>query len=172
MKRLICVLIFGSLVLGNVSLAAAAGPLFPQCPRVGGDTGCQFLINVTNFGSTIAVDPSQPSYANNGAPPPVGTGETGPLDSLIGVQNNSSVPLTSLNLSGAGSFAFDGDGICDNASGAVPSGCRDALRFHFLWSCERTVLASPSGRRAGGTRRTGRAFGDATVSERRRSEWL
>ncbi len=124
MKRLIWVLIFGSLVFGNVSLAEAAGPLFPQCPRVGADTGCQFLINFTNLGPTIAIDPSQPSYANNPAPPPAGTGEVGPLDSLIGVQNNSSVPLTSLNLSGTGSFAFDGDGICNNASGAVPSGCQ------------------------------------------------
>jgi hypothetical protein len=123
-KRLICVFIFGSLAFGNVSLAEAAAPRFRQCPRVGADTGCQFLINVTNFGSTIAIDSSQPSYANNPAPPPVGTGEAGPLDSLIGVQNNSSVPLTSLNLSGTGSFAFDGDGICNNASGAVPSGCQ------------------------------------------------
>jgi hypothetical protein len=105
---------------GCLVASAEAAPRFLQCPRVGSDTGCQYLITVSKVGVSISNDPLQPSFANNAA----GTHESGtPTDSLIGVQNDSSSPVTSLNLSGPIDFVFDGDGICDNASGPVPQGC-------------------------------------------------
>ncbi len=109
------------LVCGAAFASTAAAAEFRQCPDVGADTGCQYLITVSPLGVSLATDPSQPSYANN----LVGTNETGsPTDALVGVQNDTSAPLTSLNITGPITFEFDGDGICDNASGAVPKGCQ------------------------------------------------
>jgi hypothetical protein len=106
---------------GVFATTAAAAPRFPQCPAAGSDSGCQYLITVSNVGISMANDPSQPSYANNQA----GTHESGPsTDALIGVQNDSSEPLSYLNITGPITFEFDGDGVCDNASGPVPQGCR------------------------------------------------
>jgi hypothetical protein len=88
---------------------------------VGADTGCQYLVTVTDLGTSIATDPSQSSYASN----LVATHESGiPTDALVGVRNSSAEPLTQLAISGPITFEFDGDGICNNASGAVPSGCQ------------------------------------------------
>lgn len=99
----------------------AAAPQFRQCPVVGSDTGCQYLITVTDLTVSMATDPAQPSYASDrGA-----THETGlPTDALIGVRNDSSRPVSQLNVSGPITFEFDGDGICNNASGLVPAGCQ------------------------------------------------
>jgi hypothetical protein len=98
-----------------------AAPLFTECPHIGGDSGCQFLITVTDLGRSMASDPSQPSYATDDA----ATHESGtPTDALIGVRNDSSQPLTQLNISGSITFEFDGDGICDNAGGPAPAGCQ------------------------------------------------
>lgn len=100
-----------------------AAPKFTECPHVGADTGCQYLIKVTDLATSMATDAGQPAFANNLA----GTHEKGtPTDALIGVVNNSSRPLTRLNISGPITFEFDGDGICDNASGPVPAGCERA----------------------------------------------
>ena len=100
---------------------AHATPLFNQCPPTGADSGCQYLVTVTDLGTSIARDPSQPSFAANLA----ATHESGaPTDALIGVRNDSSQPLTHLDISGPITFEFDGDGLCNNASGPVPAGCR------------------------------------------------
>jgi len=116
-RWLVCL---GVVVCGGVFASTAAAAEFGQCPAVGADTGCQYLLTVNSLGTSIATDPSQPSYASNLA----ATHETGlPTDALIGVQNNSGAPITSLNITGPITFEFDGDGICDNASGAVPKGC-------------------------------------------------
>jgi hypothetical protein len=117
-RSLVCLSV---VVCGGAFASTAAAAEFRQCPAVGADTGCQYLITVSPLGVSLATDPSQPSYANN----LVGTNETGsPTDALVGVQNDTSAPLTSLNVTGPITFEFDGDGICDNASGAVPSGCQ------------------------------------------------
>jgi len=93
----------------NVS---AAPPMFPQCPAVDEDNGCQFLINVTDGGETVLTDPNQQPYE-------------GIEDALIGVQNNSSSPISELPLFVPNSelFGFDGDGICDPGALPIPSGC-------------------------------------------------
>jgi len=99
-------------VASGTAHVTGAPPLFTQCPAIGGDTGCQFLIVVTNQGRTVEQDPNQPPYEGNN-------------DALVGIQNNSSTPVQALPLSAStGLFGFDGDGICDPGSGPVPSGCR------------------------------------------------
>jgi hypothetical protein len=101
-------------------VTATAAPVFTECPPVGTDTGCQYLITVTGRGASIATDPSQSSYASNLA----ATHESGtPTDVLVGVKNDSAKPVTEMTLSGPIIFEFDGDGLCNNASGAVPGGC-------------------------------------------------
>ena len=95
--------------------SASVPAKFKQCPPVDADTGCQFLIVVTDHGSTVKQDPNQPPYENA-------------EDSLIGIQNNSSKPLNALPLStsGSGLFSFDGDGICNPGTAPLPPGCRPA----------------------------------------------
>jgi hypothetical protein len=89
-----------------------ATPQFTECPQVGVDVGCQFLIDVTPGGTTVLQDSTQGPYESS-------------EDSLIGVKNDSSSPLSSIPISTPGSdtFGFDGDGICDNGVGPVPAGC-------------------------------------------------
>jgi hypothetical protein len=90
-----------------------ATPQFTECPQVGVDVGCQFLIDVTANGTTILQDTSQGPYE-------------GSEDALIGVKNDSSSPLSSIPIStpaNSGTFSFDGDGLCDNGAGPVPAGC-------------------------------------------------
>ncbi len=93
--------------------SVGATPQFTQCPQVGADVGCQFLIDVTPGGTTVLQDTSQGPYESS-------------EDALIGVQNNSSGSLSSIPLStpGSGLFSFDGDGLCDNGFGPVPAGCQ------------------------------------------------
>jgi len=96
-----------------------ATPQFTECPQVGDDTGCQFLIVASNAGTVIDSDASQGAYE-------------GSDDSLIGILNNSSDPITSIPLSAPGSslFSFDGDGMCDvfeeiGETAPLPIGCQE-----------------------------------------------
>jgi hypothetical protein len=132
MRKITCLLAVGCVFVSCAGLTRAAtaspattphaaAPLFPECPPVGTDTGCQFLLTVTDLTVSMATDTAQQSYASNTA----ATHESGPpTDALVGVRNDSSRPVTQLNVSGSITFEFDGDGICDNASGAVPAGCQ------------------------------------------------
>jgi hypothetical protein len=103
----------GSL-LANALPASAQVPPFTQCPPVGMDTSCAVLIVYNPDGSRVTlVDPSQPPY-------------DGVEDTLIGVQNNSTVPVPSLTLTGFGVipiFGFDGDGLCAPFTSPKPAGC-------------------------------------------------
>jgi len=96
----------------GVGAAPAAAPLFTQCPPTGADTGCAILIVFNADGSTsVKTDPSQPPYDNS-------------EDTLIGVQNNSTSPRASVDLTGtAAPFGFDGDGICAGLTPPTPAGC-------------------------------------------------
>ena len=97
----------------DFSTASVLPPvMFSQCPPVGVNSGCQFLITVTNNGNLVQGDPNQGPYENS-------------EDSLIGVVNNSSSPISHMPLSVPGSelFGFEGDGLCNNGSGPTPSGC-------------------------------------------------
>jgi hypothetical protein len=90
----------------------AAPPMFTQCPPVDLNNGCQFLITIANGTEVATQDPNQGPYE-------------GAEDALIGVQNNSSSPVSQLPLAVPGSdlFGFDEDGLCDPGSTPVPSGC-------------------------------------------------
>jgi hypothetical protein len=74
------------------------------CPAYGDATaGCDILITVTNSGTTISNGPSSGLAS--------GTYD-GSDDTLIGITNNSSSKLSSINLSSIYDvFGFDGDGI-------------------------------------------------------------
>ena len=89
-----------------------ATPQFTQCPPVYLNSGCQFLITVNNGTETVMQDTNQGPYE-------------GADDALIGVQNNSSSPVSALPLSVPNSdlFGFEGDGICDPGGPPIPSGC-------------------------------------------------
>jgi hypothetical protein len=100
-----------ALALGLLAFApAGASALFPQCPPVGADAGCQFLITLTNGAPTVQQDTTQPPYENSD-------------DSLIGVQNNSSSAIGALPMSAPNSlFGFENDGICNPITSGVPGG--------------------------------------------------
>jgi hypothetical protein len=103
----------GALLASAIALLAAPGALgqpFIQCPAVGVDTSCQYLITVTNAGTTVAQDPAQGPYESSD-------------DSLLAVQNSSSRAIAALPLSAPGMFSFEEDGLCNPGSGAVPPGC-------------------------------------------------
>jgi hypothetical protein len=75
---------------------------FSQCPPVGNDTSCGVLVTVTDSGTQVQSDPSQPPF-------------DGVEDTLIGVQNDSPNAIASIPLSattGKPLFGFDGDGLC------------------------------------------------------------
>jgi hypothetical protein len=92
-------------------LPAGASAAFTQCPPVDLDTSCQFLVTVTNGGITISEDPTQGPYE-------------GIEDALIGVQNNSSSPVSSIHLSAETElFGFEFDGICSVGPPIAP-GCK------------------------------------------------
>jgi PKD domain-containing protein len=93
----------------NVSKAP---PKFTQCPAVYLNNGCQFLITVNNGTQTVTEDTNQGPYE-------------GADDALIGVQNNSSSPVSQLPLAVPNSqlFGFEQDGICTPGGPPVPSGC-------------------------------------------------
>jgi hypothetical protein len=102
-----------ALLFGGVSSASA---VFTQCPPIGADTGCGSLITVNPDGTgTVTDDATQPPYENV-------------EDTLIGLQNNSSGTVNSLDLSSPVGppdevFNFDGDGICSIVISPQPAGC-------------------------------------------------
>jgi hypothetical protein len=94
--------------------SSASAALYPQCPPVFHDTGCQFLVTVTSGGETID-------------------------DALVGVQNNSSSPITSIHLSAEDElFGFDGDGICDPGGAPLPEGCMVQRYSNYAEKTENT----------------------------------
>jgi lysophospholipase L1-like esterase len=88
-------------------------PPFTQCPAVGADTSCALLIHIDSQSRTgVYGDPTQGPY-------------DGVEDTLIGVQNDSSVPIASVPVSatsGKDLFGFDGDGLCAYAVAGCPFG--------------------------------------------------
>jgi hypothetical protein len=94
--------------------AGPTSPPFYQCPAIGLDTTCQFLVDVTNSGTSVLQDTSQGFY-------------DGGDDVTVAIQNDSSTPLGSVHLGVAGSgddaFGLDGDGLCNPGSGPSPDGC-------------------------------------------------
>ncbi len=91
---------------------APADALFRQCPPFIKDTGCQFLVVVSDGGTQVVEDPTQGSY------------DKGEDDALVGVQNNSSKPISSIALYAEDElFAFDNDGLCNILEEPKAPGC-------------------------------------------------
>jgi hypothetical protein len=98
--------------------AGPTTPPFTQCPAIGLDTSCEFLVDVTNANpasNPIVLRDSSQSFYDGGD------------DVTVAVQNDSSAPLGSIHLgikgSEANSFGFDGDGLCNPPTGPSPEGC-------------------------------------------------
>jgi uncharacterized protein (TIGR03437 family) len=88
-------------------------PPFTQCAAAGLDTSCRILIVIgANGGQRILTDPNvSPTY-------------DGSDDTLIGVVNLSSNPVSSIPLVAPNQiFGFDGDGICSASIVPNPPGC-------------------------------------------------
>jgi hypothetical protein len=98
------------------SPALSTTPPFTQCPAVYEDASCTDLIVITNSApqGVILRDPEVGFYE-------------GSDDVLVGVQNESSAPVSSLKLgvpgSGDDTFGFDGDGLCNPGGPPVPTEC-------------------------------------------------
>jgi hypothetical protein len=88
----------GAAFAGSICPAGAPPNPFPHTPD-GAATGCNVVITIAanNSASTVVRDAT--AYENS-------------EDVLIGVQNNSSAPISSLTLTGTGIFGFESDGIC------------------------------------------------------------
>lgn len=94
-------------------LAISASPANAQCPAFGADTTCGVVITITDKGATVT-STGQPPYDSI-------------EDTLVGVVNNSNIPITSLVLhSSLNIFGFDGDGI--DTYGA-PGNARDTTGY-------------------------------------------
>ena len=100
-----------ALAIMSLALSVASAAAFPGCPAVAHDTGCQFLITVSNSGVQVAQDPAQGPY-------------DGEDDALIGIVNSSSKAIASIPLSAENSlFGFESDGICSPGTPPVAPGC-------------------------------------------------
>jgi hypothetical protein len=116
-KAIVSVVLGVGAIMG-ITLHGAAGaiplsaPLFPQCPAVGHDTGCQELITISAGGKAkVATDHSQPAIDNQ-------------EDTLVGIVNNSNALVSSVALSGKDIFGFDGDGLC-----GTPGACTSPTEY-------------------------------------------
>jgi hypothetical protein len=83
---------------GSICPAGNGSTPFPYNPD-NSATGCNVVITIAANGAISVVIKDSNPYENS-------------EDVLVGVQNNSSSSVTSLNLTGSGIFGFDGDGIC------------------------------------------------------------
>jgi hypothetical protein len=111
---ILVLVILGPAPKGAKALPNVPMPPFTQCPPIGMSASCGVLVEFTDTGTNIFVDPSVPPY-------------DGVEDTLVGVQNDSSTTQSSVTLAGVGVngipiFEFDGDGLCAGFTGAPP-GC-------------------------------------------------
>ena len=107
---LMAIPVSAALISGTAAAPTPTAP-FTQCPAVGFNTSCSLLVNVTGGGTTVLQD----TGATTAADPVPGTYD-GSDDTLVGIINNSTAPLSQITLSSATEpiFGFDGDGICEN----------------------------------------------------------
>ncbi|MCI4657208.1 hypothetical protein [Cryobacterium zhongshanensis] len=95
-------LIFVNLVVPTGTAHAASERPFGECPAVNYAPSCGIELQVGQDGSIgVAVDNSVGSY-------------DGADDTLVGIVNNSLVPVSAITVTGPGSglAGFDGDGLC------------------------------------------------------------
>jgi hypothetical protein len=84
------------------------------CPAVGVTTGCGLILTIAADGKTTVTNTGQGPY-------------DGIEDTLVGVVNNSNLPLRALGLNSAESiFGFDGDGL---TAFGIPGNSKDASGY-------------------------------------------
>src|SRR5437879_1714387 len=88
---------------------------FLQCPAIGTDGSCEYLIDVKSKTEIkVKQDSTQGFY-------------DGSDDVTVGIQNDSSAPISSIHLGVAGSgdfiFGLDGDGLCSEFINPTPADC-------------------------------------------------
>jgi hypothetical protein len=105
----------GALALPALTQAATAvtPPTAPPgvCPAVGVATDCGVVIVINPDGSISIV----PGVTGNSNPYDSSPGSTNGDDTLIGLVNNASGPLSQITLSGSDIFGFESDGICSSS---------------------------------------------------------
>jgi hypothetical protein len=104
-----------SLMTAGVAAAASPTPPFNQCPAIGASPSCAIVVELTDGATNILGDPTVGPF-------------DGIEDTLIGVQNNSSVTVTRITLTdtrtvGIPIFGFDLDGICSGYTFTGSAGC-------------------------------------------------
>jgi hypothetical protein len=96
--------------------AGPTSPPFTQCPAIGLDASCEYLIDVTSTSvrPIVVQDATQHFY-------------DGEDDVTVAVQNDTASPLGSVHIGVAESadqlFAFDGDGLCWGGISPRPAEC-------------------------------------------------
>jgi len=98
-------------VFQDAASATTTVPPFTECPAVGYGLTCALVVNVTNTGTQILSDPTGGTKPND----PVLGAYDGVEDTLIGLVNDSTAPVSMVNLSSTlTAFAFDDDGVCQD----------------------------------------------------------
>jgi hypothetical protein len=112
MRRVVVFLaLCSALAVAVLAPSGAGAAQFPQCPPIYKDTGCQFLITVTNSGVQVTQDSTQVPYEASD-------------DALIGIQNSSSKTISSIPLSTENAlFGFESDGACSPGGEPIAPGC-------------------------------------------------
>lgn len=119
-----CCLLF---VLVGVSISAwADNPVgtYAPCPQIGWANGCNLILTINSNGTVTPTLGDPTAY-------------DGVEDQLVGVINNTNQAITTLQLSGADIFGFDGDG-----AGMTGTGCLVNLGSPF--PCNNTAYG-PTG---------------------------
>jgi hypothetical protein len=118
---------------GAMTSAWAAGP----CPTVGASTfqgdntpylsaggGCNVVMTVSSTGTTVQVINSNPYDGSD--------------DTLVGIVNSTSAPISQVTVSGANIAGWDGDGICVFGAGGAAG---DTFTSGSSAYCSATALA-------------------------------
>jgi hypothetical protein len=98
-----------STILILTALAISQGFADAQCPAVGADSACGVVLTILDIGTGRgACSPRNCITISNNQGPYDGSDDT-----LVGVVNNSKVPIASMKLTSSNPiFGFDGDGLC------------------------------------------------------------
>ena len=172
MRRFVVLLLACAAVCAAAVAPSTASAAFTQCPAVDKDTSCQFLVTVTDAETTVESDPGQGPYE-------------GADDALIGIQNNSSKPISSIPFTAEVElFGFENDGICSPGEGPIAPGCEILTETRFkgkpVNKSGKPAQRGPGGRmrfpgtvrRAGGQQIPRRRLRERVWSERQRNQRL
>ena len=93
--------------LAALVIGVAPSIAYGQCPAFGADTTCGAIITIVQTGNAPCPPTGCATVTFTGQGPYDGSDDT-----LVGVVNNSNLPVSSIQLaSNNGAFGFDGDGI-------------------------------------------------------------